>query len=261
MNSEKWVEAYFEKIEKKIKFLEEASFVEQVNYIQYKGVSDEEIEAYEKEMGPLSPVMKAFYRKSNGLHISWQSKLVPKTIETYGRIVDQASHKVIVPYDEHFTCEGWMTILPLEAMQEPWNFNIMNEPMSSSLGMELKEDDMQLIMLDYYNYYYDTCYINDGKGSGVIAFGEDYSACYKKYETLDFQIYMERLARGYFMYSSRTRKSDEDFVLNHEVINKFEKIFFEVDIDEHFEGMSPNVVESIGQSLSYDLQEWLDDYI
>lgn len=144
--AQKWAESYFQRLEKIIEELKEHSLINHLNYFQFTGVSDEELIKIESQItellrlnaedyGKTAPssfefdeYMKAFYRISNGLHISWDSHILESLLTTNEILVSVPKEKLAVAKDELLQAEGFLSLLSLNSLVSYNDVNIYGDP-------------------------------------------------------------------------------------------------------------------------------------
>ena len=215
--AQKWAESYFQRLEKIIEGLKEHSLINHLNYFQFTGVSDEEIVKIESQItellklnaedyGTIPPssfefdeYMKAFYRMSNGLHISWDSHILESSLTTNEILTSAPKEKLTVAKDELLQAEGFLSLLPLNSLVSYNDVNIYGDPTDSRFGQEIRNKGGHFTYLDFYYFYNDTCIVlNDKDDLGLLYHGDDYSAHYDPNNVSDFVIYMEYLLAARF---------------------------------------------------------------
>ncbi|UUC44897.1 hypothetical protein [Flavobacterium cerinum] len=216
--AQEWAESYFSRLENAIETLRDHDLVSQVNFIKYPGATDEQIAAaetivYEKqkensedydaqepeEPFVFNPYMAEFYKRSNGLHVSWHSVIFPEAeaLESDGEIP-------VAKDDDDFK-EGWISILPSEALASQMGFYLYGDPQETELGEYYTENGALFNYFDAFNYYHDSCMVLEN-GNPTIAFGDDHSASYDTPHECDFVIYMEYALSTFFSVECRSQE-------------------------------------------------------
>lgn len=216
--AQEWAESYFSRLEKAIMALQNHDLVSRVNFIKYPGATDEEIaeaeaKIYEEQAensennetdAPEEPFafnayIKAFYKISNGLHVSWHSVIFPET-----EAIDPGGKFPIAKDDDDYK-EGWISILPIEGLADSIGFDLYGDPQETSLGESEEADGALFNYFDGFNYYNDACIILRN-GNHSIAFGTDHSASYDEPHACDFVIYMEYALSTFFSVECRSEE-------------------------------------------------------
>ena len=217
--AQEWAESYFSRLDKAIEELRNHDLVSQVNVIKYPGATEEELvdaetQVYERQLensedydaqAPdepfvFNPFIREFYKRSNGLHISWHSVIFPEA-----EIEEDSDGEIPIAKDEDDYKEGWISILSAECLATQQGFYLYGEPQETDLGESVQSDGGLLHYIDGYNYYHDACIILEN-GNPTIAFGDDHSASYDTPHECDFVIYMEYALATFFSVSCRSKK-------------------------------------------------------
>lgn len=217
--AKEWAESYFNRLEKAIEQLRNHDLVKQVNFIKYPGATDEQIAAAEAKIyetqiensenydapEPEEPFvfnayMTEFYKRSNGLHISWHSVIFPEA-----EVLDDSDGEIPIAKDDDDFKEGWISILPVEPLASQMGFYLYGDPQYTDLGEYYTENGALFHYLDGFNYYHDSCIILEN-GNPLIAFGDDHSASYDTPHECDFVIYMEYALSTFFSVECRSKE-------------------------------------------------------
>ncbi|GAA5088604.1 hypothetical protein GCM10023210_12430 [Chryseobacterium ginsengisoli] len=210
--AELWAESYFQRLNKTLEELNKHSLINHLTCMQFEGITDEEILKTETELlellksnaednGTAVPssfkfdeYMKAFYKISNGLHISWDSHILQSSLTESEILTSAAAEKFKVAYDDLLQAEGFLSLLPLKNLISYSGMNIYGDPTDSRFGQEIRNQGGHFTYLDFYYFYNDTCIVlNDQDNSGLLYHGDDHSAHYDSDKVSDFVIYMEYL--------------------------------------------------------------------
>ena len=213
-SAQQWATNYFLRLDRMVEQLRSHELIDKVVYIKFKGLSDEELRKVEEDVAerlnflaeeihhldvpnmerfPFNEYMVQFYKISNGLHLSWNSHMMPSPIEESSTLVQASAEQLVVPKDKHDACEGWVSILPLSEILNRGKFGIYGDPQDSSYGQAVAQNGGYLTYIDYYHFYYDACIALDRTGNPSVVFGTNNSAKYDNSLPCDFVIYMEYL--------------------------------------------------------------------
>lgn len=214
-----WAESYFNRLETAIQALNQHDLVNHVSFLKFSPVSDEEISDLEERIsdgqtincsiyktdkpeGPFTfnEYIKAFYKQSNGLHVSWHSIIFP---ETEIKSNPEDSFPIAEDQDDFF--EGWLSLLPLRGLASPIGFNLYRDPHATTFGKNAERGGAVFNYIDGYNYYYDACIVLKNENPTIV-FGNDHSASYDTPHACDFVIYMEYVLSTFFSVACRSEK-------------------------------------------------------
>ncbi|REC62530.1 hypothetical protein DRF65_10600 [Chryseobacterium pennae] len=230
-----WAESYFSRLKNTIEALQNHDLVKSVEFLQSPGATEQQIAEAEAKIyaeqievtenhdteAPQEPFifneyLREFYKISNGLHISWHSVIFQEEEK-------EESYKSNFPIakDEDDFKEGWISILPIEGLANPINFDLSGDPRYTTWAEDLDKSGVLFNYFDGFNFYYDAC-ITLSNGNPSIAFGDDYSASYDAPHACDFVIYMEYALSTFF--SVECRSKGLYFSSQHEVYPELENM-------------------------------------
>lgn len=215
--AELWAESYFQRLNKTLEELNKHPLINHLTCIQFESITDEEILKTETKLleilksdaednGTTTPssfkfdeYMKAFYKISNGLHISWDSHILESSLTESEILTSAPTEKFRVACDDLLQAEGFLSLLPLKNLVSYSGIDIYGDPTDSRFGQEMRNKVSHFTYLDFYYFYNDTCIVlNDQNDSGLLYHGDDYSAHYDPNNVSDFVIYMESLLATHF---------------------------------------------------------------
>ncbi len=235
--AEKWAKSYFERLEKTLSKLNNHLLIEHVNFTSFKGLSEEQILALEKDVKNLlqenakekeidgtidfkfDDYFKEFYKISNGLNLSWDTHIYESSLKESKILNNSESlEDFVVANSALLQAEGFLSLLPLNNLLSYTELNICGDPQDSKLGQDLTNQGGHFTYLDHYHFYYDTCINISGNSDTLLFSGENNSARYNSDKVSDFVIYMEHNLATYFsvflryksFYKSETIKSIQD---------------------------------------------------
>lgn len=217
--AQEWAESYFNRLDKAIEALRNHDLVSQVHYIKYPGATEDAL-AYAEEkvfetqvdnfeyydaLPPdepftFNPFIREFYKRSNGLHISWHSVIFPEA-----EIEEDPDGEIPIAKDDDDYKEGWISILSAESLATQQGFYLLGDPQETDLGAYVQSNGGLLHYIDGFNYYHDACMILEN-GNPTIAFGDDHSASYETPHECDFVIYMEYALSTFFSVECRSKE-------------------------------------------------------
>ena len=242
-----WAADYFLRLDKMILELKNNPLVDKVVFVKYQGLSEHELETIQNDIQirlndvieindlevenhtefKLNDYITEFYKISNGLHFSWNSHAVLSAVPQSNTLANASIDDFIVPKDEHDSCEGWVSLLPLDGWINNGKYDIYGDPPDSSFGEALTKKGAYLGYLDYFNFYYDACIQLDGSPNPLLAFGDDYSASYSANPACDFVIYMEYILSTYGAVVNRSNgikyKGENTFEVFQQLENRIAK--------------------------------------
>lgn len=256
MNAKEWAKDYLQRFEQKINELQQHSLVGNIVFKQYKGISVDELQDIQDELGcQLDDHIIEFFKLSNGLFLTWNSHVVISDLDEtkIEKNVDY-SEKILVATDENESNEAWISLLPLDAWISYKEYNIYGDPQDTSYGEDVVEKQGIFTYMDYYNFFYDVCIeLNQNKPPQVI-FGEDHSACYEKQHACDFVTYMEFILSTYGSVKLRAASLSTQPELN------WEKIIEKKQYDKLPSLLSKNEYASIDEVIKFHFEEIGENY-
>ncbi|MGH1334894.1 MAG: hypothetical protein ACRBFS_02125 [Aureispira sp.] len=215
MKVQEWVESFFSRLETTIELISKHPLIDKVKVIQFKGLTDVEIDVIETEINErldeiisendvddvenalfkFSPFMRAFYKRTNGLNVFWHTVLIPSDIQSE-RLKNQPISSFVSGDYDYDAFEGKCALLPLDALMDVSKANFFVD-VSEYYQEDLAEYGELPVFLDYFETYYDTCLVLS-KDDQRMVYGEDHSASYTDELSSDFVTYMEYQLATFF---------------------------------------------------------------